>query len=159
VTARAFWIGAVVFLLLLHAGIQGVIVLASAQDPSFAVEPDYERKAAHWDDVMRERAASDRLGWSATLDTMATGNGRVAVTLGLADGGGAAVARARVRVAAFHVAFAGRILEADLIETAPGSYAATLPMQRPGLWEFRVEAERDREKFVRTLREKVACRP
>ena len=64
---RYFWIGLVVALLALSVGVHAVLLIASINDPSFAVEPDYERKARNYDEIQRQREASRALGWMADL--------------------------------------------------------------------------------------------
>ena len=66
--------------------VQGALLLFAINDPSFAVEPDYERKALNWDDAQRERAASRSLGWTTELSTRpASTPGEVEVGLDLFD--------------------------------------------------------------------------
>ena len=72
------------------------------------------------------------------------------VTVRLADRSGAPIEGARVAVEAFHNARASRILSAALSQQGQG-YAAVMPLDRPGLWEFRLRVTRAPEVFVATL--------
>ena len=76
--------------------------------------------------------------------------GRKTVTVHLADRAGAPIEGAQVAVEAFHNARASRILSAALSPAGP-EYAAVMPLDRPGLWEFRLRVTRGREVFVATL--------
>jgi nitrogen fixation protein FixH len=72
------------------------------------------------------------------------------VTVRLADKAGAPIAGAQVTVEAFHNARASRILSAALDPRGQG-YSAVMPLERPGLWEFRLRVTRGPEVFVATL--------
>ena len=68
------------------SGIVGVNVVmlfvANSDANGVVVEPDYYRKAVQWDSTMAHRAASDLLGWTATValsaDAAAAGADEVA---------------------------------------------------------------------------------
>ena len=49
-------------------------------------------------------------------------------------------------------ASAGRVLDAELREVAPGKYEAELPLERGGLWELRFTATRETARFTKTER-------
>ncbi|MFG0316370.1 MAG: FixH family protein [Planctomycetota bacterium JB042] len=154
---KVVWVGLVVLLLGMSVVIQGTALFLANSDPSFAVEEDYERKAAAWDDLARRRRASDALGWAADVSTRAGDRrGDAVVRVSLADRNGLPVEAAEVVVETFHNARASRVLT-DVLRTtdAPGVYEATLPMRRPGLWELRITATRGEDVFLRTLRKSV----
>jgi nitrogen fixation protein FixH len=142
----------IVGLLVGGAGSNVALAVIAARDASFAVEQDYYQKALHWDDTMRQEAANAALGWSvaATLDRTA-GPGQARVRALVSDRAGRPVRGARVALEAFHNARASRIFSAVLGPEPRGGYAATLPLDRPGLWELRLRVERDGEVFTRTV--------
>jgi hypothetical protein len=151
------WIVVVVALLALSLGAQGVLIVAALSDPSFAVEPDYEWKAEHWDDIARGRAASAALGWTVALETKpADLPGHVDLFVTVADRSGAAVDAASVSVEAFHNARADLRFATPLAATEAGSYGGRLALARPGLWEFRLEIARGEERFVDAIRQSIA---
>ena len=59
---------------LLATGLLGIVAVnvtmlfvANSDANGSVVEPDYYRKAVQWDSTMAHRAASDRLGWTASV--------------------------------------------------------------------------------------------
>jgi nitrogen fixation protein FixH len=126
-------------------------------DPSFAVEPDYYAKAIAWDAHQAQTKENADLGWSVTLSVAAAdrGTGRAQVVLTLADRAGNRLPGAIVGLTAFHNARAAEVVTANLSETAQHDYIAEMPVVRPGLWEFRVVAERGQETFTAILDQDV----
>jgi nitrogen fixation protein FixH len=140
-----------VALLAASAGANIALVIITSRDTSFAVEPNYYAKALAWDQTMAQQSRNDALGWSLGLRIdPGDARGGKTVTVHLADRAGAPIAGAQVAVEAFHNARASRILSAALSPAGP-EYAAVMPLDRPGLWEFRLRVTRGREVFVATL--------
>lgn len=138
------------------AGNLWVMRLASA-DPSFAVEPDYYRKAVDWDSTMAQRGRNDVLGWQLTVESMPLdGAGVAALTVRLRDQAGLPVDGAVVQVAATHNAEAERIVAGRLAEVTDGRYTGPLAAQRAGIWELRFSVERDGERFTARVRHDTA---
>jgi nitrogen fixation protein FixH len=137
---------------LLAAGVAANIYLLARAvgDPSFAVEPDYYAKAVAWDAHQAQARENADLGWSVVIDVSAAdlGTGRARVVAKLTDREGRPVTGASVDLEAFHNARAADRLSATLAETAEHDYAADVPVVRPGLWEFRVAANRGAETFT-----------
>lgn len=153
ITSGRLWPWAVAGVLAVTmAGNIWVMRLAGA-DTSFAVEPDYYRKAVAWDSTMAQAARNTELDWrlGARLGAPSAGGlATLAVTLHTAAG--APISDAVIRVEATHNADANRILAAELLPAGDGTYHATLPATRRGLWELRLEALRGPERFTVTLR-------
>jgi nitrogen fixation protein FixH len=141
---------------LLLAMLAGLLSLAriAKDDPGFAVEPDYYRKATQWDAEMAQRAENERLGWQTELAVATLPSGRLALTLRLRDRAGAPIEHARVALEAFHNARAATPLELTL-EPGPTGYVAEIPPQRPGLWEFRLSAQAGSERFTTVYRRQI----
>jgi nitrogen fixation protein FixH len=156
-SARTRWVGVVVGLLAASLGAHVVLLVAAISDPSFAIVPDYEEKAADWDSVMAQRAASDRLGWRAAID-MSPGRmpGEAAVIVRVTDAEGAPVTGAGVAIEAFHNARAADVRTAALAESEPGTYAGRLRVARAGIWVLEVVVERGAERFAVTERRSIA---
>jgi nitrogen fixation protein FixH len=126
------------------------VILLTRDDPSFAVEPDYYRKAVEWDSTAARRARSDALGWQVIPHvTGAAGGSRLSLTL--VDATGAPVTGAVVQGELLHVARAAEMQVVSFASDADG-YAATVPMPRAGVWELRLEARRGGDTFLRTVR-------
>ena len=146
-----YWPVGLVALLAASAGANIALVIITSRDTSFAVEPNYYAKALAWDQTMAQQVRNDALGWSLRLRIdPGDARGGKRVTVHLADRAGAPIEGAQVAVEAFHNARASRILSAALSADGP-EYAAVMPLDRRGLWEFRLRVTRGREVFVATL--------
>lgn len=156
---RHFWIGLVIALLSLSVGVHAVLLIASINDPSFGVEPDYERKARNYDEVQRQREASRALGWMADLTALPADPGEVDVSVNLFDRYGKPLREAEVSVETFHVARSGNWVRGRLEPAGDGVYAATLPLRRSGLWEFRLRVVQDDHVYTETIRKSVLSTP
>ncbi|ANM31614.1 hypothetical protein ABI59_21715 [Acidobacteria bacterium Mor1] len=154
------WIGLVVGLLLLSVGIQAAMIVIASSDPSFALEPEYERKALEWDALKRERQQSEALGWEVKLRALpATTRGQVELRLEAVDELGAAIDDARVHLEGFHNARLGDLRGWELPHQGDGLYSDLLPLQRAGVWEFRVRIERGDDLYVDRFRKSVVTEP
>lgn len=130
------------------------VMRLAGSDASFAVEPDYYRKAVDWDSTMAQSGRNTALGWELEAELTppaADGSSRVTVSLRGADG--AAIAGAVIQLEATHNAQASRVLEATLEATGDGTYRAILPDARRGIWELRFEATRGGDRFTATRRQ------
>src|SRR5664279_5249071 len=97
-----YWPWLIAALLVATVAGQGVMLYAAASDPTFAVEPDYYKKAVDFDDVIAQEAANQRLGWGASAVIGARAAAGAEFTLRLADAKGAAMPGARVTVVAIN---------------------------------------------------------
>jgi len=153
------WAWAPGVLLTALLGTQLSVLHSVLDDPSFALEPDYYRKAVAWDTRRELERASQALGWHAELDAELGRQARgIDLRVQLRGGRGEPLTGAALRVQAFANARAARVLEAVLQETAPGTYSAELPSSVLGLWEFRLEATRGSEHFAEAVRQSVSAR-
>lgn len=137
------------------------VIYFTGDDPSFAVEPDYYRKAVVWDSTQLLNADSKALGWHATVQLEAwdgaTTDGETALRLTLRDADGHDVPDAEISGELLHIARASVV---DTLHFAPsdsGTYLARARMARAGLWELRLAAERHEpgqpvQYFLHTLR-------
>lgn len=147
---RRWPIGIVVVLAVFVAANVLVMRLAGA-DPSFAVEPDYYRKAVAFDSTMAVERRSNALGWAAS-SAIGRGVSGMLLTVTLVDASGAPVTGAALTAAARFNARANEVFAATLREVSPGRYAAPLDARHAGQWEVRVEAARGAEHFVASTR-------
>ncbi len=154
-----YWPWLVAALLIATVAGQGVMLYAAASDPTFAVEPDYYRKAVDFDDVIAQEAANRRLGWSASAEIGARAAAGAEFSLHCTDAKGGAVAGARVAVVAISNLDGERHVSASLAERGDGRYAALLPLDRDGLWEFRIDAVLGADHFTADLHGDAAARP
>lgn len=152
---RVRWVGLICVLLGSTVVFHGALLVFSLVDPSFAVVPDYEGKAARWDEAKRELEKSRALGWTVDLKTRPAGPGYVEVSVDVFDRYGKPVRASEAQVEAFHNARASERLGDRLTRTEDGRYIALMPLGRPGLWEFRLTFERGSERYVGVLRKDV----
>jgi nitrogen fixation protein FixH len=148
----------VVGLLVAQAIGLAVMITIATSDPSVAVEPDYYEKAVAWDLTAASRAATEALGWTATIDAGPLSGKDRELHLALVDRAGQGVTEARVHVEMFHQARSGDRLEADLVGMGAGGYVTRLPVTRPGLWEVRITARRGGDVAMLTQTLEVAAR-
>lgn len=159
VVARRVWVGVVVGMLVFCITMQVILLAYATGDPSFSVERDYERKAAQWNDVARQRADNERLGWSADAELVAPilGGASGQLKVVLKDRGGQPIDDAAISFEACAIARASRIETGEATRTTTGDYVAALHEPRPGLWEVRLVAERSGERFTATLRRELGA--
>jgi len=157
IPAHIRWPAGIIALLGMSVVIQTFAIFVAHGDPSFAVEPDYEQKAANYDDVIAQRQANAALGWTASVRTVPAERpgDTVTVRVGLVDETGNAVEGAEVSFDACHVGRAAQVLHATLIPDLDGGYSAQLPATRSGIWEFRITATRSDDVFTSTIRQDV----
>jgi nitrogen fixation protein FixH len=120
-------------------------------DPTFAIEPDYYRKALHWDDELAQRRHNDALGWTVT-PTLSLERRSGMLDVALRDRDGVPVTGASVEVVAVHNTRAADPVAARLAGDGRGHYRAALDTDRPGLWQLRFEIRRGAERFTADLR-------
>jgi nitrogen fixation protein FixH len=129
------------------------VMVVANEDPSFAIEPDYYRKALAWDTTLAESRRNATLGWRLTsaMGPIAP-DGGVLLTARLTDSTGAGLAGAVVQVAALHVGRAADVHRVALADSGRGDYAARLDARRPGQWELRFDATLGSERFTQVSR-------
>lgn len=146
------WPGLVIGLIVMQAALAGTLLVCATNDPSFAVEPNYYRRALNWDAEAAQRRASDALGWTLSLEVAPTANvvGEREVRFRLHDRAGAPVNDAHLDVVAFHHARGSERIGLMPTEKGAGEYACAAPLRKAGAWEFRVRALRGVDQFIAT---------
>ena len=153
-----YWPVVIVVLLVGSAGANIGFMIVANRDASFAVEPDYYRKAVEWDQAMAQEARNAELGWTVSARLGLAGAEQAWLIAAVRDRAGAPITGAAVTVEAFPSARAREIASFTLEPTGDaGVYAAALPSGRPGLWELRVRVTRGGEVFTRTLSQDLAA--
>ena len=141
--ARRVWTSVIVGFLLLEVGLCAAGVTAALHGKP-VVEHDYYNKALHWDDQEALVQASAALGWKADLSVGAdaTSNGERALMLRLTNRDSTAIQDAKVSIAFFHHAHPLELTQTELGAVGGGVYAASVPLNRAGVWEFRLTIHR-----------------
>jgi nitrogen fixation protein FixH len=145
-------------MLALGVGINVAMVVVATQDPSFAVEPDYYRKALAWDGTMAQEAASRDLGWQLEAGC-GSGPADSWVVAALRDRDGALLPGATVAVEAFQGAQADRRIAGALLARDDRRYEGHMARLEPGMWELRFTATRGADTYTRTLRQVCGITP
>ena len=130
-----------------------VVMRIASDDPAFAVEPDYYRKAVQFDSTMAQQRQNLSLGWGFDAAIDSIGDGRqTRLAVKLRDASASPLPGARVAVMARFNARANDTLSAVLTEEAPGTYVTTLPIAHAGVWEVRVDATHGSQRFSTSAR-------
>jgi len=135
-----------------------VIVPFLTSDPSHAVVPDYEGRAANWDQITAQRRTNKALGWGIRLrapDGIRPGTPLI-LQINVHDGAGNSIDDARIEGVALHVARAATRHDFTAHPVAPGIYEATIQTGRAGIWEVDVSVRRGDELFTERRRLSVA---
>ena len=122
------------------------LVLANS-DRSFAVEPDYYRKAVEWDATAAQRAHSAALAWDPHVSLAADGT----ITARLTRPDASPVTDAIVTVEAFPSLYSSRREHLTLSPGPDFTHTARLARPLPGLWAVRFTARTPADTFTATL--------
>lgn len=136
----------------------GVTVLANVavywtanHDPSFAVEPDYYRRAVEWDSTVARERRSAALGWMVDARLAPPEDGQAALRVRLHGPDGTALDSADVRANASHNARGADVYAVRLVPVGEGEYEGTIPSARQGLWRVDLSAVRGSAVFVERI--------
>ena len=138
-------------------GTQITVLSSVLDDPTFATEPDYYRKALDWDAQQARARQSQALGWTARASIDGVTATVRDISVSIIDSRGSPVSGAAVRATAFPNARARQVRELTFREASPGVYRAGLGPAWPGIWELRCSATRGEQRFESTLRLEVAA--
>ena len=155
-----FWPLAVAGVLAITVGANVWILYVANRDPNAAaLEPDYYRKAVAYDSTMAQAARDSVLGWRLDAVAGAYHAGATPLTLTLADRDGRAIAGARIGLTAIHNLDAGRAVTASFVTGADGRATLPVALHHAGLWELRLDARHEGERFTADLRRDVGSAP
>jgi nitrogen fixation protein FixH len=122
-------------------------------DPAFAIEPDYYRKAVQFDSTMADARRTLALGWGVSAALGAIDDGAHAtLTVTLRDSTAAPLRGAHVSAMARFNARANDSVSVVLRETSPGTYHGALLVAHAGEWEVRIDATRGAAHYTHVAR-------
>ena len=144
------WPALIAGALTIHAVVCLTVTLVVTRDPSFAVEPEYYRKAIQWDAAAAQLRADKALGWTVKMETGPRSGilGERRLACRLADREGKPIAGAAVEIETFHLARGADRIRGILADEGGGLYAAALKLRRPGLWECRLTVRQGDQVFT-----------
>src|SRR5262245_53063007 len=153
-TKARFWAFVPVGLIIAMVGGLVAMAVIASNDPSFAIEKDYYKKAVSYDATQAQARENARLGWHVECELVARGHELELVAV-VKDKSGARIENASVQVEAFPNARAQRITTARLEPSAGERYAARVPLASRGLWELRFTIDARGSRFTEIVREDV----
>jgi nitrogen fixation protein FixH len=155
--AGIIWPGIIIGLLSVQILLMLVMAYVATSDRTFAVEPDYYQKALNWDELAAQDRLNEQLGWSAHIKVSDAADllKRRTVTCTLTDAAGQPLSGAEVEIFAFPHARAGQRLKQSMPEQQAGDYATLMQMARDGLWEFRITAVQESQRFTRVIQQRI----
>lgn len=138
-----FWMFVPVGLLVVSVTGWLIMVRVAVDDPGFSVEPDYYKKASHFDDEMAQRAQNASLGFRVSAESFSlVGDDDAELVVRLVDQQGDPISDARITGQAFFNARAADIHRVTFVSRGEGRYSTRLRQPHLGLWEVRLSAER-----------------
>jgi nitrogen fixation protein FixH len=105
-----------------------------------------------WDSTAARKARSDALDWRVAARVESGSGDESRLTLDLTDAAGAIVQDATLRGSLLHIARAEDVQLVTFTQADNGTYVASVPMARAGVWELRLTADRDSAHFLQTVR-------
>ena len=146
------WPIGVAAILAVTVGVNIWVAIIAGDDPSFAIEKDYYKKAITWDSTMAQERVNQRLGWHLvpTLGRVQS-KGQTPLSVTLVDSSGVAISDATITVSALYNARAANVLTAQLTRDA-SAYEVQLPIAHAGEWELRFDVRRGTERFTAVTR-------
>lgn len=140
---------AIIFVLLgMNMIVVGITLWVAFGDPSFAVEPDYDIKAANWQETVEARTRAHALGWSVTPIGATVGS---PLRLVVRDRDGAPLTDATAEAVTFHHAYAGLRREFPLVDVGDGQHTSVEPFDRAGTWHVRTSILRGEHRLLSTF--------
>jgi hypothetical protein len=125
------------------------VAIKAGSDQSFAIEPDYYRKAVAWDSAMAQDRANLKLRWHITAVLSPVIHDTATLRASITDASGVPVSGADVRVTAMFNARANEAVSMRLAPAASDSaYEAVLAVAHRGVWELRFLVTRGDERFT-----------
>lgn len=133
----------------------GFMAHLATDDPSFAVERDYYKKAVAWDDTAAQARQNARLGWQVDFEVAPRGS-ELELRVLPKDARGARLRDASVAVEAFANARAANVVSTTLTPNGERGLSGKLPLVHAGIWEFRLVVEADGKRFTQVLRREIS---
>jgi nitrogen fixation protein FixH len=148
VNTGRWWPLAIGFVLVLTVLANVAVYWTANHDPSFAVEPDYYRRAVEWDSTVAHERRSAALGWRVDARLSPPEGGQATLHVQLRSRDGAPLDSADVRAEASHNARGAELFEVRLVEDGAGEYAGSIPSTRQGLWRVELSAVHGTDDFT-----------
>jgi len=152
-----WWPWMLALLLISGSAFNLFMVSMALNDPSFAVETNYYKKALRWDQTMAEKRKSEQLGWTIKAKAkpqIANRKAMIQVEAQIFDRKGKIVKGAHVSLEAFHNGRSKRRFHKDLGRTND-VHKVTINSYRSGLWVFHYTVLRGKQRFMQVIRQEI----
>lgn len=150
--AKWKWVGLIVGLLALQVFVGAMAIYLANSDPTYSIEPNYHQKAMEYDKVLAARQASQQLGWKWTIapGQQTDSSGSRQLIIQLQDAKLQPITDALVSIQLLHHARGNnrQIVHLTPILDKPGWYQGRGIIDRAGLWQVDLSADRQTEHFV-----------
>ncbi len=134
-----------------------MVTLSMGDGNASAVEPDYYRKGAAWDETKRQVAANGVLHWIVTPAFVAAlGDARCArLEVAVADKYAVAIEDAVVHAEIIPMRAADARCTLELMSMGRGRYGSDVPLRVGGVWEVRLRIESKGRLYTDRIRRQI----
>lgn len=147
----SFWPGMIFGLIGVNLLIVVVTVVAAHHGSGWTPTPGYDAKALRFQQELERRAASARLGWSASPLVTRAADGSHRIAIELQDENGEPIQAAAVRTISFHHGHAGEQITRESTDAPNGAYPAVDRAIHRGLWRIEVQATAGGQTFQQSI--------
>ncbi len=153
-TAQLLWTGGIVGFFAIQAVLWAVALTLTHRDQSHAIIADYDSRALNWDAWQAQLSASNNLGWKADISVpvSADRSKQSELLVSITDTNGELVRDATLSIDMFHCGRAANKEHVQLNPADDGKYVGKFRLDRSGLWQFDVVAQRGSDRFIHSER-------
>ncbi|RLT00302.1 MAG: hypothetical protein DWI17_00070 [Planctomycetota bacterium] len=145
------WMFVPMLLLGMSVTIATVTVFSAVVGHSLGMEPNYDTKAAAWEDERAQRAVNESLRWVVTPNIVSEG-ARRNVSLRIEDKHAARIDAGRVQIECIPIRVAESRRSIELLRRDSGEFAGSFDSPIGGQWEFRVIVEQAGVRYTDSFR-------
>lgn len=149
------WPWFLVTLLTFGCGMNIYMVIVAVNDPSFAIEKNYYKKAIDWDKTMAQNSMNAQLKWRLDLKTepvLVNKKARLQFKVKVFDRNGKLLPDVHVSAEVFHNARSRRRSNVDLVRRSNNVHQGDISFHRRGLWVFHFTVVKGKLQFTQKLR-------
>lgn len=150
--AKWKWGAIIIGFLAVQILMSGIAIFLATSDPTHAVIPNYHQQSLEYDKVLAARQTSHQLGWTWTITPgeKLDITGKRALMVQVLDARSKPVTEATISLQLRHHARGNELQKLQLMPDpkSPGVYRGEAVMNRVGLWQIDINADRNEEHFV-----------
>ncbi len=152
------WPWLLVSLLSFGCGMNIYMVIVAVNDPSFAIEKNYYKKAINWDQTMAQRNINAKLQWRIDLKTeplLVDKKARLRFHATVLDRSGKIVPEAHVSAEVFHNARSNQRVSVDLTRRSTNVHQGEVAFHRRGVWIFHFTVNKGKLQYTQKVRREI----